>query len=78
MPIPPAIELPAPPSSTSTVAMLNWIVMVLVQIVGWINSNATGPRGSNTAASLENIAIDTERIAWGPDGTARPVPPVAP
>ena len=87
------IELPTYPSTLSTTTQLTWIMGALGQIAGEINrigvivdaGGMTGPDGSSIAESLENIARntsgmsqDTERIAWGPDGTTRPLPPAAP
>ena len=88
-----ALELPTYPSSLTTTTQLTWIMAALGVIAAELNrigeivdaGGMTGPDGASIAESLENIARntsgmsqDTERIAWGPDGTTRPIPPVTP
>ena len=77
---------PPPPSGSSTATILAWQSTALFSIAAGVNEalvaiamgGPAGPGGSTVAQSLENIARDTERIAWGPDGTTRPLPPIAP
>ena len=77
---------PPPPSGSSTAVILAWHSTALFSLTSGVNEilvalamgGPAGPNGSTVAQSLENIARDTERIAWGPDGTARPAPPVTP
>ena len=74
---------PPPPSGSSTATILAWQSTALFSIAAGVNEALVaialgGPGGSTVAQSLENIARDTERIAWGPDGTTRPPVPETP